>query len=194
MIKRRFRSFGRWWACPRERGKHNSNCDNANGNLVEIKSKCLNANNQTYNLHDWVAFLQKDKAKYHGYRKTWTWVSLQFREKMSPLPAERNTIWSGRGTLYAKDQLFKRELAVKTKTCKPHWVRGTCRGLSRGRIPPDENDRNDGKECAVTKTAWEKVRADPGSRNVSGIKPKFINKCTNTWVYEEQLLIYQHVS
>ena len=38
------------------------------------------------------------------------------------------------------------------------------------------------------------MRADPGSRNVSGSKLKFINKRTNTWVHEEQLLIYQHVS
>jgi len=38
------------------------------------------------------------------------------------------------------------------------------------------------------------VRADPGSHNVSGIILKLINKRTNAWVHEEQLLICQHVS
>lgn len=64
-------------------------------------------------------------------------------------PPERNIICTVRGTENANAQLFKRDPAVMTRTCKNHRERGTCRGFNRGR-KDDLNSRKEGRDWMVT--------------------------------------------
>ena len=64
-------------------------------------------------------------------------------------PAERKTICTVKGTEKANTQLFIREPEVKTTTCKAQLLRGTCRGLRRGKPPSLGKNKKDGSDCSV---------------------------------------------
>ena len=85
------------------------------------------------------------------------------------LPAERNTICTVRGTLYAYTRLFSSEPDAKVVTWSNHCAMGTWRGLSRG-SQEHERDRDcddasqvtkEGSCCAAMKSICENVSAGP---------------------------------
>ena len=89
--------------------------------------------------------------------------------KPSHVPAERNTICTVRGTLYAYTRLFSSEPDAKVVTWSSHCATGTWRGLSRGSQRHDRDcDRDDASQvrkegscCAVVKSICENVSAGP---------------------------------
>jgi hypothetical protein len=83
---------------------------------------------------------------------------------------------------------------MRTRTCSDHCVRGTCRGLRRGKNPGWEKFKNEGRDCRVIKNIWEKVRAEPEEKLSLQPSLKGRYEYTYAWVHEEKLFICKHIS
>jgi hypothetical protein len=86
-------------------------------------------------------------------------------KELKYVPAERNTICTVSGTLYAYTRLFNSEPDAKVVTWSNHCAMGTCRGLSLGSQDRDSDDashvKKEGSCCAVMKSICENVSAGP---------------------------------
>jgi len=115
-----------------------------------------------YKLHWGVVLPWEEIAKNHWYGKACKHINTQtYYNETCASPAERKTSRIVKGTLYANAQLFSRDPLMRTRTCSAHCARGTCRALKRGTYPGREKFKNEGRDCTVIKSIWEKVRAEP---------------------------------